>query len=92
MCGNTRQCQVPISDIAIEPESSSIFEGLKMYMREEVLDDPNNLATCYGQCKTNTIQRKKLTLSHAPNVLMVYIKRYDMIRYVRYDMTVHGFV
>ncbi|KAL6859084.1 hypothetical protein ACP4OV_018086 [Aristida adscensionis] len=73
---SSEQCE-PMLDLTVEIDGdiSSLEEALERFTSTEVLDGENRYQC--SRCKSYERAKKKLTISEAPNVLTIALKRYQ---------------
>ncbi|CAL0317838.1 unnamed protein product [Lupinus luteus] len=75
-CGGKSECQERMMDLTVEIEGgvTTLEEALRRFTSTETLDGENKYHCI--RCKSYEKAKKKLTISEAPNVLTIALKRF----------------
>ncbi|KAK8597078.1 hypothetical protein V6N13_001708 [Hibiscus sabdariffa] len=72
--------------VEIEGDIGTLEEALHRFTRTEILDGENKYQC--SRCKTYEKAKKKLTISEAPNVLTIALKRYQSGKFGKLNKTI----
>ncbi|XP_019455632.1 PREDICTED: ubiquitin carboxyl-terminal hydrolase 16-like isoform X3 [Lupinus angustifolius] len=77
-CGGKSEHQERMMDLTVEIEGevATLEEALRRFTSTETLDGENKYH-CMSRCKSYEKAKKKLTVSEAPNVLTIALKRFQ---------------